>query len=287
MFMEQPGLGHMKEVARTLILEATLSDRIALLPPLIANHEHNQNHHGILNWSNYYDWSKLPVNDPKLLNRGELKNLINEFLNKKLLLGGTDPDLKLFEEDLIVRFFQHPSIFGEWFRCENFLEPDHLKEPTFSDMYPYNISKSASEVVSEIGIPKGVIHIRRGDLACPKTDPPSVIAYLLTKGVLTNDKIFVLTNESSLNYRDSIRNHFPSIVFEQDVKSLQYADNYKIFRIGKFLQSRFDDLELGTLRFMKESYQHHKFNIITRISQKISSATHQVSGNWIDKLFVN
>ena len=68
----------MKEIARVLMLEASLSHRVALLPPLLSNPKHNPKRFGKLDWSVYYDWSVEPHLEPIGASRRLLAKCIRE-----------------------------------------------------------------------------------------------------------------------------------------------------------------------------------------------------------------
>lgn len=269
MFFEQPGLGHMKEIARTLIIESAISNRVAILPPLIPNKTHNSNCKKPLRWFDYFDWSHLNVVDFRLDSKKKFYSFIKNINNVKLLFEDNVSNISLFEEELIIRYFNNPNIWGDWIKNkENF--DNRLLEPSFSDNYPKEIWDQASKIINEIGSLNGVIHIRRGDLSCKETEPEEIIKYLKNKGVSLNDKIFILTNESNLKYYKHLKRIFPNLVFEKDVKTLKIKDNYRIFRIGKCIQYRADFLKLGTLRYMKSiSYDSLYKKIIARANYKL------------------
>jgi hypothetical protein len=293
MFEEQPGLGHMKEIARTLIAEAHLSRRVAVLPPLSSNPTHNPRRAGLLNWSDYFDWAALPVIDARWKNLGDF----GRFLRQSSPVHVVDHEKKLFsaggDEGFLIRFFPGPNIFGEWIGRKDTIIPDMLREPLFSDQFPLRIQEQAAEVVAEIGVPVGVIHIRRGDLAGPETEPDAVINYLYSKGAKKSSRLFALTNETAPGYAAQLRSEFPLIVIEHEVACLQRIqkddpDNYRIFRIGKCLQARHDSLKLGTLRYMRAvTPQPHSFSVCTRIQNLLAKNSpflrRHITINWLRK----
>jgi hypothetical protein len=259
MFTEQPGLGHMKEIARTLMIEAAMLNRTAALPPLRSNPIHNPDKPGLLNWADYYDWSKLNCHDFRWRNKRELGAYLRNHRSVQIITENhIDTPVKA-DASLVIRQFSDPNIFGQWLPVPkiNTIDP-LLDEPAFSDLYPASIHQAAAQVVAEIGVPSGVVHIRRGDLAGPETEPGAVIEYLHAKGACKKSRIFGITNERSPNYFSCLRQEFPGMVFEHEVDwiqriLLQSKDNYIVFRIGKCLQKKYDGLALGTLRFMKST----------------------------------
>lgn len=276
MFLEQPGLGHMKEIARTLLIEASLSGRTALLPPLLANPQHNPALKGSLRWGDYFDWSELPVRDPRWMSRAGLGAFLRQHSHRLLLAG--EPIHPSATEPLLVRFFPDSNIFSHWQELGNSHPPAELREPAFSNHYPNTIRRAAENVIAEIGPVKGVVHIRRGDLAGPETEPAAVSDYLRQKGALSDDRIFVLTNERDLAYLEKIRGDFHHLVFEHEVPCLQKilqrsGDNYLIFRIGKCIQANHDALALGTLRFMRRHSRPPDVNWLRRSIRKVLQTT--------------
>lgn len=258
MFNEQPGLGHMKEIARTLLIEASSSGRVAILPPLKSNPRHNPHAKGNLNWNDYFDWSALPVENPGWTNRSALGAFLRQHPHLLLSAGEPIPPNSTGAGSLLVRFFADPNIFDHQIESAEIPVPPALQEPAFSNHYPDAVIKTAAQVLSETGPLRGVLHIRRGDLAGPDTAPAAVLAYLRGKGARADTRIFVLTNERNPDYLATIRREFPLIVFEHEVSCLQKllrtsGDNYLIFRIGKYIQANHDTLGLGTLRFMRNA----------------------------------
>ena len=261
MFTEQPGLGHMKEIARTLMIEAAMLNRTAALPPLRSNPIHNPDKPGLLNWADYFDWSKLNCHDFRWRNKRELGAYLRNHRSVQIITEKhIDTPVKA-DASLVIRQFDDPSIFGQWLPVQKVKTTDPmLDEPVFSDLYPESIHQAAAQVVAEIGVPAGVLHIRRGDLAGPETEPGAVIEYLHARGACKKSLIFGITNERNQDYFTSLRQEFPCMVFEHEVGCiqrilLQSKDNYIVFRIGKCLQKKYDGLALGTLRFMKATME--------------------------------
>lgn len=256
MFLQQPGLGHMKEVARTLLIEAGLSGRTALLPPLLSNPLHNPALKGPLNWADYFDWSALPARDPRWTSRAGFGAFLRQ--NPHHLLPAGESIARVATEPLVVRFFPDPNIFNHWLESDESHTPAALREPAFSNHYPDTIRITAAKVIAETGPVKGVVHIRRGDLSGPETEPAAVVAYLRQKGARADTRIFALTNERNPDYLAAIRRELPLVVFEHEAPSLkkillESRDNYLVFRIGKCIQANHDTLGLDTLRFMRNT----------------------------------
>lgn len=268
MYFEQPGLGHMKEIARTLITESYAYRRIAILPPLIPNKMHNPKYKVPLRWFEYFDWSDFDTRDLELDNKIKLLEFIKSFDNVRILIDDNEPNISFYKDELIIRLFKTQNIWGEWIKNREEIN-SKLLEPTFSENYPKKIWDQATSIIQEFGSFRGVMHIRRGDLAGKETDPEQIFKYLESKNAEKNDCIFVLTNENDSNYYQILKSNYPRMIFEKDIKELKLIDNYKIFRICKCIQSRTDMLNLGTLRFMKTVTQVSIYRrILTRIDNK-------------------
>jgi glycosyltransferase involved in cell wall biosynthesis len=250
---DPPGLGHMKEIARTLLREATRAGRVALLPPLRSNRFHNLGRTGFLRWADYYDWSSLPVHEPVWQRRDDLLRLTRGHASCALLGPGSAADLHNADADLVVRLFPNPDIFGAWLGESGASEDTRLGEPSFSNFFPTAIAAHAAAAIRETGAPDGVLHVRRGDLACPASEPAAVVAYLSAHGATPAHRIVILTDERSPEFGPAIRRTFPSVIVEHEIAYLRGirrrgVDNYAVFRICKCIQSRHDRLGLGSLR---------------------------------------
>lgn len=257
MFIEQPGLGHMKEIVRTLLMEAESCGRVALLPALRSNPLHFPGPRRGLRWSDYFDWSEFPISDPRTASRRDLSRLVRQVSSLRLLshqdaqVPATDP------VELVVRHFPDSNIFNHTTQLSQ-TRTTRYEEPGFSERFPAAVRTAASAVADELHPLAGVLHLRRGDLAGPSTSIESVRAHLLSRDVKSSDRVFVMTNERDPAYLRDLRSHFPGIVYEHECLSIQRAlnasasDNYLAFRIGKCLQKHHDRKGLGTLRFMAE-----------------------------------
>ena len=253
MLSSPPGLGHMKEIVRTLLKESERTSRIAILPPLLSNRLHNPRASRRLNWSDYYDFSNFPVLDEAWHSRRSIRRTLRT-ISKATFVDGKQPFSEVQQHyPCIVRCFDNPDIFGDGLDERNFRVSEHLTEPAFSAHFPQSILEHRQAVVTEIGQPRGVLHIRRGDSISPITSVDAITAYLADRGVRTNDRVFIMSNERSPDYAKRIQSIYPNVVFEHEVNVLQELmrsrnDNYLVFRVCQALQSKYDSLNLGSRR---------------------------------------
>lgn len=288
MFIEQPGLGHMKEIARTLAIESFLSGRVGILPPLLPNNLHNPELRQTLLWSTYYDWNSLPLIDLEIKARHQLQNLIRSCSSIAMIDNQCEAPSDLHFK-IIIKHFSCPSIFGEWIRLKDERVPVNLREPHFSESWTKGVIDHVHSVIAEVGEPAGVIHIRRGDLASIETAPQAVIEYLHHKGVTRHHKIYVITNEKEAEYFYQLKKEFPCMVFEGEVHylkrlAMRRPDNYLIFCIGKLLQSRYDGLGLGTLRYMRSTSPGNSIQnapLLKRLVDILIRRRHEVGLKWL------
>jgi hypothetical protein len=268
--IEQPGLGHMKEVVRTLTRESHRCGRTALIPPLLANPQHNPIGLRSLQWSTYFDWSGLPIHDPQWGRRNDILSVLGGLGTVRILRSGEPAQLDDLKELAVVRVFPDCNIFGEWFATDDLADPEALREPAFSGHFPSSVEYHAKQVLKEVGVPQGVLHIRRGDLSCEENEPRAVIRYMAEKGVSAQTPVFILTNEGDPGYRNAIRAAFPNVVFEQEVSYLrrleaESRDNYLIYRIGGCIQFRQDTLSLGSMRFMRQVHRQPTSPVLGKV----------------------
>ena len=252
MFYHQPGLGHMSAIAKTLSLESSLSGRIGLLPPLLSSSEHNPGSKRRLSWERYFAFDDLPIIDPGFSARNEIQSLLATNMNTLLYGNHSFEELLNSTRSVVARWFPRPSIYGQWLPSEQ--SELHLKTHNLGQRFPISVQEIASQIISEIGSPEGVLHVRRGDMACPKTSPPMVLEYLESKGANKYDLIYLMTNESDPSYIKALKSVYPKLIWEKEIdcvrKSRQLkSDNYLLFRVGKYIQSRHDQLMLDTLRY--------------------------------------
>ncbi len=253
MFLRQPGLGHMKEIARILFVEAALTARTPVLPPLYSNPFHNRGRTGLLRWADYFDWSAFEFATADWRHSEDLAAFCR--LHRTATIETAAPTRAVADADteIVVRCFPSADIFGQWIADFTIRAPARFLEPVFSRHFPAAIAAHATAVVAEIGEPNGVLHVRRGDLACPESDSAAVVALLRARNVPPDERVFILTDERNPDFGSSIRAHYPRVITEHDVAHLarlrgEGVDNYGIFRIARCVQARHDRLGLGTLR---------------------------------------
>jgi len=253
MFLRQPGLGHMKEIARILFIEAALTGRTPVLPPLYSNPFHNRGRSGPLRWADYYDWSAFEFAAADWRHPGDIAAFCR--LHRTATIETAAPTQAVADADaeIVVRCFPNADIFGQWIADLAARVPARFLEPSFSSRFPAAIAAHAAAVVAEIGEPNAVLHVRRGDLACPESDSAAVVALLRDRHVPPDERVFILTDERDPAFGSRIRAHYPRVVTEHDVAHLarlrrEGIDNYGVFRVGRCVQARHDRLGLDTLR---------------------------------------
>lgn len=287
MFLEQPGLGHMKEIVRHLLREAASCGRTALLPVLSSNHLHFPGPRRVLNWSDYFDWSDYPAFDPAVRSRRELGALLDGFPSVQIL-SAKDPALTPGSHSaaLLVRHFPDSDIFSHLPRLPSSPALDRFDEPVFSDHFPAGIHEAAQAIAAEFSSLRGVLHLRRGDLAGADTSVEAVCRHLSSRDVQPGEPIFVMTNERDPGYLNALRARFPGIVYEAESRVLQRllrdtgGDNYLSFRICKCLQSKYDFKKLGTLRFMSRAPAASRRN---RLLARLGEFNRRVTPSWLQK----
>lgn len=288
MFFHQPGLGHMSAIAKSLSLEASLSNRVGLLPPLLSNPDHNPGAKRRLSWDHYFKFDDLPIIDSGLDSRNDIKTLLCS--NKSTILCG-EPALGSSligsKDTVIARWFPRPSIYGQWLSL-NAADP-LLSTHDFDGRFSSVVKQAAAHVLSEIGFPAGVLLIRRGDMASAKTDLLVVLQYLESKGVGKSDIIYLMTNETDQGYIRALKDAYPGLIWERDVdcagpsKQLK-SDNYLLFRVGKYIQSRHDRLGLGVLRYPDpERWALQRRPFKDRLLEKLAYRSSAVSLEWLLK----
>jgi hypothetical protein len=287
MFYHQPGLGHMSAIAKSLSLEASLSNRVGLLPPLLSNPDHNPGAKRRLSWDHYFKFDDLPIIDSGFSSRNDIRSLLCS--NQSTILYGEPAlgSLKGSQDTVIARWFPRPSIYGQWLSL-NAADP-LLKSHDFGGRFSTIVQKTAAHVLSEIGLPAGVMHIRRGDMACAKTEPLVVLQYLESKGVGRSDIIYLMTNETDQSYIRALKDAFHGLVWERDLDYVRTSkqlksDNYLLFRVGKYIQSRYDRLGLGVLRYPDpESWALRRMPFQKRLWGKIAFHSSAVNLEWLSK----
>lgn len=253
MLRQQPGLGHMKEIARVLLIEASLAKRTAVLPPLLSNPFHNLGRTGPLRWSDFFDWSAFNHLAADWRRPDDLARFCRRQRSCLVATAASVETIAAADADLVVRFFPNADIFGQWISALDARSPAALLEPAFSRCFPASIRAEAERVVAEIGAPSGVLQVRRADLACPDSDVPAVARLLHAKHARPDDRILILTDDRDPTFGPRLRGQFPRAVIEHEIGHLQQLrnggmDNYGIFRIGRCVQADFDRLGLGLLR---------------------------------------
>jgi hypothetical protein len=252
MFYQSPGLGHMKEIARTLFIEARLSDRRPILTPLFSNPELNEGRKGLLSWADFYDWhdidhDTLQSRKPAALMRELEASDAEVWDESKLNLSPASS-----EAPLLIRVFPDSRIFGDWFsETERASVPEYV-EPIFSNEYPKNIRELAAQVFAEIGPIDAAVHVRRGDLVGPEVHPDRVADYLRARAVPNDIRLLIMTNETNPAFADDMRRYYPNSVCEFEVPTLlrlrvTNRDNYTAFRVGSCIRAKFVS-DLGSVR---------------------------------------
>jgi hypothetical protein len=182
-FYQTSGLGHMKEIVRTLFTEAHSYGREAIIPPLFSHPEHNCGRRERLDWTNYYDWAdiahtELPSETPYTLGRF-LKQTEFEVWDETMLLRTPSQSYKA----VLVRTFPDSQIFGDWISPEiRDSQPTFAHDP-FVARYPSRVRDLAKKALVQIGQCDGALHVRRADLVGPEVEPDRVAAHLKSCGV--------------------------------------------------------------------------------------------------------
>lgn len=248
-----PGLGHVVASTQILLHEATLLDRVAVLPPLEVNLLHNRGVRISTQWQRYFDFKPLADLEVKCCfepPEGLKKSRISGKTPHRELVGHTAP--------YIVRLFPDAAMFGEWMP-EEFIDPvkgiyrqGYGPLPSLFDLP----SREVLEIVEPLAKrmhPYYSLHVRRNDAADERTSGSAILAHIKSLGIPEGSRIFILSDERNPDHFSACASSY-ELFLECEIPELvdvwdRTRDNYLVFMAARILR-RYAEKDLGEMRFL-------------------------------------
>lgn len=242
----------MKEIVRTLLIEAQYSNRQAIIPPLFSDAGHNAGRTGLLKWADYYDFESIPHTELTCSSPRGLRQFLGDFDYEKWSQKMLDRSPIDSSKNLLVRTFPDSRIFGQWLTPDTRAGLPQFSDETFVARYPQRVIQLANEAIAEMDPIAGALHVRRGDLDGPEVSAGRVAAHLTSRHVPVDAHIFLMTNPTRKSFADELRQHFPNAKCEFEIPVFQRLleidrDNYLSFRVSSYIREKLTK-DYGSLR---------------------------------------
>ena len=209
------GLSHLTGNLKCLLNYCYNKNYVLVVPYFHLSARHNHGKAIQSNFTKYYDYSKLKINDTHYPIALELPTNAENVI--------TSPFIQLPRSGLVKQV----TYFKESLTSLNIDLP-----------YTKNIYAIASSISNEIGTPYTCIHVRRGDRIRTEKQNKETSVENIKKKIIENNlkKVYIMTNEK-ISFFDELRN-IPGlfIYFYTDFEDLKHIqDNYYLFCIEKVI----------------------------------------------------